>query len=205
MEYSKYIVLSVFLVLVGGVMAIMPNTGKEKEVTPEVLLTEINYDNRFWSTDRVAKDLIEADPLLLLVDVRTSELYAEFHLPGAINIPLSDLLNDDWLGFFNQDIKEIVLYSNGTIYANQSWMLLRRKNVKNIYIMQGGLNKWVETILQPKAPMRTASVAEHDLYSFRKGASLFFGKGGVEQSDRKVKEMPVIPVRRKKKSVQGGC
>ena len=31
------------------------------------------------------------DPSFLVVDVRASDLYAEGHIPGAVNLPLADL------------------------------------------------------------------------------------------------------------------
>ena len=41
------------------------------------------------SREEVARRL--ADPSLVVVDVRASDLYAEGHIPGAINLPLADL------------------------------------------------------------------------------------------------------------------
>ncbi len=35
--------------------------------------------------------------------------------PGAINIPLADLLSDQYTDILNQDVKMNVFYSNGTL------------------------------------------------------------------------------------------
>ncbi len=201
-EYYFMTVLGAALALA---MAFVPDSGKNIERTPEQLLADINYDTRFWSTDRVAQMIIQEDPLLMVVDVRKPEEYNSYHLPGAINVPLKNILDKNQIELFDQDINEIVLYSNGTIYANQAWMLLRRMNFSNLNVMQGGLNHWVETIMRPPLPPHGASTSEHELYQLRKGASMFFGGGSL--SGKQQKTFAPIPTikKRKKKAVEGGC
>lgn len=207
MVKAKYYILTGALIGLGLLMAFLPEKPMSKQISADQILAEINYDTRFWSTDRVARTIIQEDPLLLLVDVRTPVEYAKYHLPGAINVPLKDITSEDWLSYFDQDVKEIVFYSNGTIYASQAWMLLRRMSFPNLYVLEGGLNNWVETIMRPKAPKRSASIQEVELYQFRKGASAFFGGGtvGSATDTQATQPTPVIKKRRKKGAVEGGC
>jgi rhodanese-related sulfurtransferase len=188
-------------------MAFLPDSPHSKQLAPEKLLAEINSSNRFKSTDEVARLIIQQDPLLLLVDVRTAEEYAAYHLPGAISIPLSEILSNDMLPYFDQKVQNVVLYSNGTIFASQAWSLLRRKNFRKLFVMEGGLNLWVETILRPSIPNASASKADVTEYEFRKGASMFFGgsKGGASVAAPAAGAVAPPAKAKKSKAVSGGC
>ena len=73
-----------------------------------------------------------------------------FIFQEPLNIPLSSLLDDQWKDYLHQDLRYNVFYSNGTVNANQAWMLTRQLGYQNNYVLQGGLNYWVETIMNPK-------------------------------------------------------
>lgn len=196
-------------------LIILPKKYSTDELKPESLLRELNDNTRFVSTDDVAKKIINGDRHTLLIDVRTPEEYEYFHLDGAINIPLKNILDKDekgnlvWEDVLNQDTYENIFYSNGSIYANQAWMTARRCDFKNNYVMKGGLNRWVETIIQPKRPQNSASNYEFALYSFRKGASMYFGKGGNTGSveEKPSENTPAVPVIKKDNNTEeeGGC
>lgn len=203
MVKKRYYFLSAVMVVLALLMAFMPEKQNLRERSPEQLLAELNYDNRFWTTDRVAEMIIQQDPLLLLVDVRSPEEFAAYHLPGALNIPLAEITSPDWADTFADGVHEVVFYSNGTIYASQAWMLLRRQNYNNLYVMRGGLNTWVETILRPTPPRESDPEALHRLYAFRKGASAFFGTGGAAPSDAPVLSAPA-PVKKAGAKPAGG-
>jgi rhodanese-related sulfurtransferase len=209
-----YILLSIFLIGIPVLLLILPDKSTTAELKPELLLNEVINDNRFVSTDFVAEKIINGDPHILLIDVRSPEEYNKFKLKNAINIPLTDLLNKDengnlvWEYIVNQDVNLNVLYSNGTVYANQAWMLLRRLNFKNNYVMEGGLNKWVETIMMPKKPETDDNENAFALYEFRKAAALYFGGGGTSSaiSENETNSGVSIPVKKEKKEKkQGGC
>ncbi len=151
----------------------------DSEETPNQLLLDIADHRRFLSTDKVADLLINKDPSFKLVDVRSPEAFKTFALPRAINLPL----NNTFLEKAQQldcEKYSYIFYSNDDIYAEQAWMLNRRVGCQSAYVMKGGLNHWVETIMQPTAPPATASSKELDLYQFRKAASRYFAGGSRE-------------------------
>jgi hypothetical protein len=85
-------------------------------------------------------------------------------------------------------------------------MLTRQLGYKNNYVLQGGLNYWVETIVNPTPPPPTSPDEEIAKYDFRKGASQALGGGTVVESNTQVApELPKIAPRPKKKRVEGGC
>ncbi|MCB9014071.1 MAG: rhodanese-like domain-containing protein [Bacteroidales bacterium] len=204
------ILLALFIIPLGMIIAAVPqNTTHQYKLSAAQLLEEATSASQFITTDQIAEMLIQKDPKLQLIDVRTPDEFIKFSLPGAINVPLSDLLSDEYRDILDQDIKMNVFYSNGTLHANEAWMITTQLGYKNNYVMQGGTNYWAETILNPQAPATTSPDEEIAKYDFRKGASMALGGGGALEStagssDIKVPDKPIIK-KATKKRVQGGC
>lgn len=206
---KTYLFLIVIAFAGAVVAALLPmNDYSKKELSPDKLQAELNLNSRFYSTDQVADLLINKDPSLVLIDVRKNTDYQLYHIPGAINIPLEKLLDSSSLEILTQDFKKKVFYSNGTSFATAAWIIARRNLFENIYILDGGLNRWYETILYPQKPDEaTASITELDLYSFRLAASQFFGNNSsmvqkpIEQTQTVKKSIKVV----KKNTASGGC
>lgn len=170
------------VLLIGGlwVLILFKPVKGFNEISPEELLYEMNLDERYFTTDEVAKFIIEKDPEILLVDLRTEDEYEYYTLPGALNIPFDSIFNPNFEMFFNQDVYKVVFFSNGTSMADQAWLLTKRVGYSNIFVMEGGLNYWFQTIIRPIKPEEKASPDEFAKYSFRKGASMFFGGGSSD-------------------------
>ncbi|SEH05432.1 rhodanese-like domain-containing protein [Candidatus Venteria ishoeyi] len=202
---KKYVFLSAILVGLGIIMAFLPAKKYDVQISPKNLLLELTDETRFVTTDEVAHFLIETDPQVQLIDVRTPEEYEKFSLPGAINIPRDSLFNPNYEGYVDQEGIKSILYSNGTIYASQAWMLYRRKAYSNIYIMEGGLNKWVETILRPIEPSATSPKEAFELYHTRMAASQYFGGGSADVVSSASSGTKPTVKRKAKKAAKGGC
>ena len=204
---KKYLIPAAILVLLGILLAFSEVKYDIKEETPpQILHFNITEQTRYVKVEEVAHKLIVKDPLLMLIDVRSAKEFAKFSLPGAINIPLDSLLlpsNQDYLG---QDIYDAVLYSNGTLAADQAWIICKRIGYTNNYVMRGGLNAWVEDILKPQTVVGVFDNDQDDLYQLRKGASQYFGGGsGSGESDDNASKPKKKVKKRKKKGVEGGC
>jgi sulfur-carrier protein adenylyltransferase/sulfurtransferase len=173
------------------------------------LLAEIRDGSNVITTDAVADMLVKKDPSLMLIDVRSKADYDKYHLPGAVNVPIDNILSDEYAGYFDQDLKMNVLYANGTTNASQAWMLLRQKGYKSVYVLKGGLNYWAETIMNPQKPASTSSDDELARYDFRKAAGGVLGGGTLApaegQSTVTAPLMPAMPSAPKKKRAAGGC
>ena len=209
---KRYIFMAAVLTGLALLLVLLPEKHTSKELKPEQLLQEINDNTRYVSTDEVAEKLIYGDAYLQLIDIRSFDDFRKFHLKGAINIPLDSILNKDEKGNYeyedilNQDVKTNVFYSNGTVYANQAWILLRRLNFKHNNVMKGGLNRWIETVIHPQKPLSTASQEEFYLYNFRRAASMFFGGGSVSSVPAEDNApAPIIKKKGGKKEEEGGC
>ena len=204
------LILAAIIIPLGIIIAAVPeNTTKPFMLTASELLEEVKEGSQIMSPDEVADMIVKKDPSLQLIDVRSEAEYEKYSLPGAINIPLHDLLNQQWVDLLNQDIKMVVFYSNGHLKANEAWMLTRQLGYENNYVLQGGLNYWTEAILNPTSPSSINPDDELARYDFRKGASMALGGGGAvikgSSATSKNSAKPKIKKRKKKKRAAGGC
>jgi rhodanese-related sulfurtransferase len=204
------IYLAIFIIPLGLIIAAVPqNKMHPYKLNASQMLTEATSSSQFLSPDEVADLIVQKDPNLQLIDVRTPDEFLKFSLPGAINVPLSDLLSEEFKDILDQEIKMNVFYSNGTLQANEAWMISTQLGYKNNYVLQGGINYWAETIMNPSAPSSTSPDEEIAKYDFRKGASMALGGVSVENAavSGDNTKAPVKPIIKKtsKKKVQGGC
>jgi len=204
------VVLSIGIVGLGLIIAAVPqNTTHPYKLTASQLLEEVKGRQQFFSPDELADKLINKDPSIQLIDVRDQSDFEKFSLPGAINIPLSDLLSDQYADVLNQDVKMNILYSNGTLEANQAWMITRQLGYENNFVLEGGLNYWVETIMNPAKPASTAPNEELARYDFRQAAGAALGGGGavplVAPADQGAGAKPALIKKPGKKKASGGC
>jgi rhodanese-related sulfurtransferase len=200
--------LALALIPLGVIIAAVPeNTTKQYKLTANQLLNEAKEGVQFVTTDQIADMLVKKDPSLQLIDVRGSDEFDKFHLPGAINIPLTNLLAAEFEEVLNQDVKMNVFYSNGTTQSNEAWMITRQLGYVNNYVLQGGLNYWAETIMKPEAPAQTSPNDELAKYDFRMGASQALGGGAVsaQSSSSSAAPAPAVQKTPKKKKASGGC
>ena len=203
--------LTLVLLILALVIALVPqNTTRPYKLTAEQLLAEIRTGTQFVSPDEVADKIIQKDPSVQLIDVRNPREFDMFSLPGAINIPLQDILSVNNYDVLNQGTRMNIFYSNGSTEANEAWLLTRQLGYQNNYVLQGGLNYWMETILNPVKPGSVISNDEIAKYDFRKAASMALG-GGEGSSIAPASASPaatpkpgVVPVKKKKKA-SGGC
>ena len=187
---KTYFFLIVLVVLLGVGALFLPEGKYTEEVSPDQLFLKINDPSRFVTTDQVARAIIEGDPTILIVDTRSSDQYEAFNLPGSVNIPLKELIDstgiidEKWENYLGIEGMYIAFYSNGDVCADQAWVLCTRLGIRDLFVMKGGLNNWVETILKPEPPAQTAPSEEFALYDFRKGASMHFGGGGTIETQK---------------------
>jgi rhodanese-related sulfurtransferase len=201
--------LSLIVIPMGLIIAAVPqNKTKPYKLTAEQLLSEANTRTQFIAPETVADMIIKKDPSFQLIDVRSQDDFEKFSLPGALNIPVTDLLSDKYADLLNQDIRMNIFYSNGTITANEAWMVTRQLGYKNNYVLEGGLNYWFEAILNPTKPSSTSPDEEFAKYDFRLSAGKALGGGlAVQTNQDKVSTSPkpALQPAAKKKKAAGGC
>lgn len=201
------VILSAVVVGLGLIIAATPkNTTQPYKLSAQELLEEAYGRVQYVHPDVVADMLVKKDPTILLIDVRDQDEYEKFSLPGAINIPLPNLLAEEWRPYLDQDVRTNIFYSNGSLKANEAWLITRQLGYRNNYILEGGLNYWAETILNPEKPASTSPNEEFARYDFRMGASAALGGGELKTQDNtQPVALPPIQSKPKKQRAAGGC
>ena len=93
-----------------------------------------------------AKALMEESEGYILLDVRTKEEYESGYIPGAINIPLSDI-NENVVSSLPDKSQMILVYCRSGNRSRQASDKLSKLGYTNI-IEIGGINSWKGEIIK---------------------------------------------------------
>lgn len=100
---------------------------------------------------RELADRLLADPRsVLLVDLRPAAEFEAFHLPGAHNLDLPQLLGAAGERLLAEPGERmLVLYSNGMTHPAQAWVELSRRGRADVRVLEDGLDGFVREVLTP--------------------------------------------------------
>lgn len=198
MSNLNYIVAASAILIFGVGLIFLPEKVNKKELDPQEMLLELQNARRLVDVEDITDRMVNEDPSLILVDVRDSLAFEDFTLPGAINIPLENILDTENDDYFGREELDIVLFSNDHFLAEKAWVLQKRQNENPLFILEGGLNQWTKEILLAEAPPENASNEVLEAYAFRAGARKFFVGASKPIA---VTTAPPIVVERPKKSI----
>ncbi len=202
------VIISIVFVGLGIIIAAVPqNTTLPYKLTASEMLELSNNRVHYYSPEEVANIIVQKDPEFQLIDIRPQNEFEKFSLPNAINIPLADILSEEYRDILDQDVKRNIIFSNGTVDATKAWMIMSQLGWENNYVMEGGLNYWAEVIMNPIPPASTSANEEIAKYQFRKAANIAIsGEASVEESKSVIPvTKPPIIKRPQRKRVEGGC
>ena len=131
-----------------------------------------------------------------IIDIRSTELFAQGHAENAINIPIRKLLDEESIEFFDQlleDGKEVVLYGSDELEAVAPSLLLQQLGYKNVKQLKGRITETGE--------FKVSEVSVIDTAAMRVKTDI---KKATEITPVKKKREAVIPVRQEVTS-GGGC
>jgi len=207
----SYQFLALILIILAGGLMVIPKQQKHEGIKPELFVKNMLSTERYISTDELADRMVNEDPALLIIDTRNTEEFEKFSLPNAINIPLSQIFDEELNPYIDQDIYDVVLFSNDNFTADEAWLIGNRMGYQRLYVLEGGLNAWFQTIIKPIYPKETMSREAYELYAFRNAAGKYFGVNNdtieieIEQKKPKAPKKVVTKPKKKKKMPEGGC
>ncbi len=112
----------------------------------EELHQELIKSKHFMAPEKALEIINQKDGKYVFVDIRNPREYDNFHIEGAINIPLPQILDDQYAPLFKDD-RVKVLYSNESIKADRAWLLLTQYGYENLLVLQGGANYWKNNVV----------------------------------------------------------
>jgi len=143
-------------VLAGGLFVLSPvTTGASDKSAGTAIVTAVDEKALMEKVEQ-AEDHIEPEELadrlmageqdLVVVDVRPAAEFQDFHLRGALNVPLAQLA-EALEPYRNKGL--IVLYSNGMTHPAQARDSLQRQGFGNVYMLTDGLVGFRDRCLKP--------------------------------------------------------
>jgi rhodanese-related sulfurtransferase len=135
--------------LVLGAVAVFADVTPRRtvSVSAKELLTTVERREDHVTPEELAAWIIEGRADYHLVDIRDEKAFAEYHIPGAENVPLVTVLD----GALSRT-DNILLYGDGGIHAAQAWMVLKGRGYRHVYTLLEGLDAWKEDVLFPVMP-----------------------------------------------------
>jgi len=100
--------------------------------------------------------LLDSDPTLLMIDVREPDEFADWQIPGSVNIPLGDL--ERQMNEFD-DQQFIVLICAKGIRAGKGAAILRAHGITS-HVLEGGMGAWASTYDTVEANFGDATVIQ---------------------------------------------
>jgi rhodanese-related sulfurtransferase len=163
------------LLCLGLILAFLPLTGSRSfTVKPQKLLKEVLDENTFLTADQVARYVVDEDSSVQLIDLRTPEEFRKLNIPGSINIPYSQFLDSDPGRTLNNGKSKNIFYSNGDYASNYALTIARGLNIRNTYVMKGGLNEWFSTVMNSSFHGERISARENAIFEARTRAKKMF-------------------------------
>jgi rhodanese-related sulfurtransferase len=138
------------------------------------------------------------------VDLRGNDDFISGHLPGALNIPVKELLSRNNLKVLRNSGEKIsVLYAQNEATAHTARMLLLSKGLDTqIKVLAGGYDKAVEFVLEQFHPAFAAYKDEKARFDYRR----FMQSAGAGVKTGNQSQPGAIPeIKTQTVSVQGGC
>lgn len=151
------------------------------------------------TSDELAFRILDHDPLLQIIDVRDSASYTKMTLPGALNIPLTDMFGKKWRDELSQEQKRKIIIANDEALEQKAVALAQTLGYSNFLFLNGGLVEFKNMIMNVTTPTGDLTPAQQDAYRFRSQAS-------AQISDL-IKEQITGPKKAPKlvKRIVGGC
>ncbi len=156
------------------------------------------------------------DPMLYstILDIRSETDYNLFHVEDARRITFSDITNIEFI----KDLRHapsntiVVVMSNNESDSTKAYKLLKGQGVLNLYILDGGVNHWLQVfpldknIAEPLDQVGKSGERLNFLFHRAVGATQSASNPGIEHGSehQPIKFVQKVKIE-KKKSISGGC
>ena len=178
---KRHAVSAAVLVLMAAFLLVLPQRTPSvpEPVARAGFLKEVEQAADHVNPMDLAHMVISGKSKITLVDLRSGEDYAQFHLRGAIHIPLEILAEEADRRLPRDGL--VVLYSNGTTHAAQAWTELRHWGWTNVKVLTDGLiGFWRECLTPPSLDGFTGEETSNKRYKAFSARKAFFMGSSIE-------------------------
>lgn len=162
-----------------------------------------------YATPAEILDLMDDSKLVVqIIDVRDETDFNLFHTLDAVHVPLPEVLDYASVMLTEPANTLFVLASNDETDATAAWRLLVAESVPNIYVLEGGINNWLNTFSDAdfQATYRMASYEPDALaYQFDSALGSRYPAANPNPDVFEIEYTPVIEMEIKRGPASGGC
>ena len=166
-------------------------------------VSRVEYVNthsaKIMSADELAFLIVDREPKLRIIDLRSASGYAKRALPGSSNVSMRDLFGKEWSSLLSRVHDKKVIIAEDESSERTAYFLLQKLGYENLAMLEGGFPKFEGTILSNTPFIATGSRWDEDVMKFRTAARIEITKRIEEEKNSALK-----PVSKLKK-IQGGC
>jgi len=187
------------VVVLGALMIFLPDF--------KTRLTRVATDPSFIAAnpvalvtpDELAFRLMDRDPHIQVLDLRSAAAFAALPLPGAVNVARTDLFGREWSALLSQRRIKKVLVADDEATERTAFLLVRQLGYENFLVLQGGFPAFQRTILSSSGFVPEGNRWDEDVRLFRVDAKLQLEKMIAAN------KTPATKAPKKEKAVKGGC
>lgn len=177
-----------FLAVVLALAATIAGGSGARPFNAPALSETIAQEENSVTPRELARWLVEKRQDLQLIDTRASWQFDDYHIPSAINLPLSQLFGSASLGQLSRG-KKVVLYGTNSGRAAQAQLLLSMKGY-NTFFLHDGISGWWLDVMTP-ASLRSEEASPAGYIQAKQLRDYF--AGAAPPSTTRAQPAPAVP------------
>ncbi len=162
------------IALLCGVLALFigaPTRQEKIELDMRQIAYVLQTKSHLVPVAEVADALISGRPDFRLIDLRSEAEYEKYHIPGALRLSVAEIL-----GMPRIPYEKVILYAASDLVAAENWMLLYGRGMRNVYLLEGGLDAWKAEILFPTVSPEALAAKTPEIEKKRSRSEFFGGR-----------------------------
>jgi rhodanese-related sulfurtransferase len=149
--------------------------------------------------DELAFRIVDADPRIKIIDIRTPKAFAVAALPGSQNMAQREFFGKDAVALLSPRHVKKVIVGDTEAQERASYLLLQALGYENLAVLQGGFGAFEAVFLGPSAPQVPNGRWAADVTQFREKA-----RDGIRLMIASSKTAGAKTPKKEKK-IAGGC
>jgi rhodanese-related sulfurtransferase len=176
---------------------------KSTSLPPEEILAILLKGDFLIDADQLAQMLTDQDSGIQIADVRNPDKYKSQSIPGALNIPIANLLEPGNSSIIGSENLKTIFYSDDEMLSTQAWMLSMQKGYTSVYILRGGLAEWDSIVMISAFSGEKITAQENALFEKRYKARRLFTRWNAMPDSLKAGFF--VTKKKKDRELVGGC
>lgn len=181
-----------FVAVVLAVAGTMSRGSGAGPVDSAAIMQSIIEENDHVTPAELAHWIIEKRQDYKLIDIRQPWQFDDYHIPTAVNVPLSQFFQESNLKQLDRS-KKIVVYGLGAGHAAETQLLLSMKGY-NAYSVREGISAWWDQVVTPTS-LRSDTADPAGYQQARQLREYFFGGASSQLKGTAVPAVnaPILP------------